>query len=352
MLTTLLKNAGQQYHNRLPFVLYRKAGTETLHGIFQKDAQLYQTRDFSETGFVFAPFDPDQPAILILPEVLMSEGYSVQRAGFNPRYASSGDKNSRKEYVQLVEKGIGEITAGKMTKVVLSRILEVPCETDPIELFHDLLCQSPDAFCYIWYHPKIGLWLGATPEMLLQIKNNTLKTISMAGTQRVKNQGQPTWEQKELTEQGLVTGYIKDALKEKVRDLKSSATTSVKAGIVWHLRTELSGSVHRSQLKEVLRALHPTPAVCGLPPAIARSFISANENFERGYYTGFLGELNLHTDNSTSLFVNLRCLQILNRRAMIYVGAGVTIDSVPEKEWQETVDKSMTMRAVLFNSTE
>lgn len=352
MPASLLENAGQQYHNRLPFVLYRKAGTETVHGIFQRDAQLYQTRDFSETGFVFAPFDPDRPAVLILPDVLMDEGYTPQRAGFNPGSISTEDKKSRKEYVQLVEKGIGEITSGKMTKVVLSRKFEVPCEKEPLELFHELLGHYPDAFCYIWYHPEIGLWLGATPEMLLQIKNNKLKTISMAGTRKVKSHGLPTWGQKELTEQALVTGYIKDALKGKVRDLETSAITSVKAGKVWHLRTEISGSITGSQLEDVLRALHPTPAVCGLPLAISRSFISANENYDRGYYTGFLGELNLHKDNSTSLFVNLRCIQILNRRAMIYVGAGVTKDSVPENEWQETVDKSMTMTAVLFNSAE
>jgi len=95
--------------------------------------------------------------------------------------------------------------------------------------------------------------------------------------------------------------------------------------------------------------LHPTPAVCGLPKNEAKSFILENENYDRKYYTGFLGELNSDVNgiNTSSLYVNLRCMEIAKDEAIIYVGGGITKDSIPEKEWEETVRKTATMKKVL-----
>ena len=95
---------------------------------------------------------------------------------------------------------------------------------------------------------------------------------------------------------------------------------------------------------------HPTPAVCGLPAKKAKNFILENENYNREFYSGFLGEINIpkSTKNKKShLFVNLRCMSLENNIARIYVGGGITKDSIPEKEWEETVSKSFTMKSVL-----
>ncbi|MEM6517510.1 MAG: chorismate-binding protein, partial [Bacteroidota bacterium] len=117
--------------------------------------------------------------------------------------------------------------------------------------------------------------------------------------------------------------------------------------------------------------LHPTPAVCGFPKLDAKQFILENENYNRQYYTGFLGELNFknrrtrntnrrNVENSaygsfrleSDLFVNLRCMQIIKNEAHIYVGGGVTRDSTPEKEWEETTNKAATMMDVLIHSSD
>ena len=90
---------------------------------------------------------------------------------------------------------------------------------------------------------------------------------------------------------------------------------------------------------------HTTPAVCGLPKDESKAFILKNENYDRRFYTGFLGELNM--ENKTDLFVNLRCAEIFDSQANLYVGCGITKDSVPEKEWQESVNKSVTMKKIL-----
>ena len=97
--------------------------------------------------------------------------------------------------------------------------------------------------------------------------------------------------------------------------------------------------------------MHPTPAVCGLPRNNAKDFVLKNENYHRSFYTGFLGEINMEDKNlnskNSSLFVNLRCMEIRNEKASIYVGGGITKDSVAKKEWEETVSKSKTMKKVL-----
>ena len=102
--------------------------------------------------------------------------------------------------------------------------------------------------------------------------------------------------------------------------------------------------------------MHPTPAVCGLPKDQAKAFIVENEKYDRGFYTGYLGELNssFGTDSGSSdLFVNLRCMQIdldknkNNTPVYLYMGCGITKDSIPEKEWSESSNKSTTMKKVL-----
>ena len=119
-------------------------------------------------------------------------------------------------------------------------------------------------------------------------------------------------------------------------------------------------------LYPVIEALHPTPAVCGFPKQKAKEFILQHENYNRQYYTGFLGELNLkqsrtrntnrrNVENNayavvktySNFYVNLRCMQLKNETALVYVGGGITRDSDPEKEWEETVNKTKTIGNVL-----
>ena len=103
-----------------------------------------------------------------------------------------------------------------------------------------------------------------------------------------------------------------------------------------------------SSENDLINALHPTSAVCGMPLYVARNFILENEKYDRKYYSGFLGECKMQ--EQTNLFVNLRCCEIKNDSITIYVGCGITKDSNPEMEFFETENKSMTMRDVLIKS--
>ena len=98
----------------------------------------------------------------------------------------------------------------------------------------------------------------------------------------------------------------------------------------------------------LLNALHPTPAVCGMPKTATRNFIMHNESAPRDYYSGFAGTLN--PDGDTNLFVTLRCMKIAQQHNAepdeytLYAGGGLLKDSTCQSEWEETESKMNTMR--------
>ncbi|MBT4414446.1 MAG: chorismate-binding protein [Polaribacter sp.] len=315
---------------------------------------LFSVDDFSEKGFVFAPFDNQQKAILfpINNSEFISEDLSFDAIKFKEKDFCNND-SSREQHIKLVDKTIEVISNNDLKKVVISRKedLEIS-DFNLIKTYQKLLQTYQNAFVYVWFHPKIGLWLGATPETLLNIENNTFKTMSLAGTQVYENTKNIVWKSKELEEQQLVTDFIESQLTGISSNLKIDKKETIKAGSLLHLRTKVTGELNEnSTLKTLIRALHPTPAVCGLPRGNAKKFILANELYSRSFYTGFLGELNLQknkieTENS-SLFVNLRCMNILDDNVSLFVGGGITKDSIPKNEWEETVSKSKVMKRVL-----
>ena len=358
------------FSKQLPFVVYRKPKEETVKAIFQNGNQLHPLETYTETGFVFAPFDEEQPTVLLRPDVIVEIPASeLPFKTLEPNIPQEAfDQENRQAHLHLIKRGMDQIKTGSIEKVVLSRRIETGSNLFPIDLFKKLLVRYPNALCYLWYHPKVGLWLGATPEILILLKNRQLTTMSLAGTQKYIGTDYVEWGNKELEEQKLVTNYIVNALEGLVDKLEKSDTETVRAGNLLHLRTKISGVVSKNNLKQIVKALHPTPAVCGMPKADAWDFITNNENYDREYYTGFLGELNLKSEkqrsarqknqenqayraivSSTTLYVNLRCMQLKNDRAYLYVGGGITKDSDPEREWEETVAKSETMLSILDN---
>ncbi|WP_456441612.1 chorismate-binding protein [Psychroserpens sp.] len=358
------------YTNNLPFVAYSKPNESVVNSLLQKNDNLYSTQDFKESGFVFAPFDDSNKTVLI-PHV-NSESLACEIEPLNLSNSIRNNIEANNIYKEtheiLVQQGIEAIKNEQLQKVVLSRCESIDfSESQSISVFNLLLQSYPNAFVYCWYHPKVGLWLGATPETLISISGNRFKTMALAGTQSYKDSIDVTWNMKEKEEQQLVTDYIEDSLRSSVDSLIISEAKTVRAGNLLHLQSNISGILN-TDLHTVLKKLHPTPAVCGLPVKEANAYILENESYSREYYTGFIGELNLkettsrntnrrNVENSayssvktvSHLFVNLRCMQIKNNQALIYIGGGITKDSNPEHEWEETVSKAETMKRVLMS---
>jgi isochorismate synthase len=339
----LLEKADFYFQNQLPFVLYAKPNEAILQGVFQKNDALHMFDN--QIGFVFAGFYNTTNVVFPLTdsEIFQEEmSFRIEEQTFKTEIKF--DENAKKSFENLVKKGISEIEKGTFTKIVLSRKIELSQSINSLKSYQNILKKYPTAFRYLWFHPKVGLWMGATPEQLVNIKNNTFETVSLAGTQVFSDI--ISWHKKELVEQQLVTNYIKKSTENLLESIQISEPYTQKAGNLVHLKSDISGKLKSNFCeKDIINALHPTSAVCGMPLDVARNFILENENYNRKYYSGFLGEFKMQ--EQTNLFVNLRCLEVLNNAVNVYVGCGITKDSNPEMEFFETENKSMTMRDVL-----
>lgn len=342
----LLDKVDSCLDNELPFVIYRKPRERQVTAIFQSNDFLNRSYDFTERGFVFAPFIFSDNAVLIKADEVITSIFEIDKQ--KPPGTSRVSDFGKEPHLNLVARGIDEINKGKLKKIVLSRKIEVTLQQPPTEIFQRLLDRYDNAFCYLWFHPAVGMWCGATPETLVYIRDRETHTMSLAATLPVEDGRLPQWGNKEIEEQEMVSTYIGEKLDGLMDELEVGKAESVRAGNLWHLKSEIRGNLSpRTTIKEVVRALHPTPAVCGIPTADAQAFIESNEGYQRTFYTGFLGELNLYAAKEISLFVNLRCMEIEKEKASIFVGGGITKASVPEKEWTETQNKSKTLLNVL-----
>ena len=337
------------FERGLPFVAYRKPGAKSISGFFQKTDRLFRTDTYGESGFVFAPFDNAFPCILIpkSASTVITEDLEYDLVqNFDPYTEVS--ENSKESHMDLVTKTVHEMNATKIKKIVISRKEKVTLENvDFANIFLRLLTTYRKAMVYVWYHPKVGLWIGATPETLLQLNGQSFSTMSLAATRQYENTLNISWNTKEVEEQSLVTDFISNKIANVSKDHKIHERETVRAGNVVHLRTMITGAIKEGGdgLSNLIKALHPTPAVCGLPRETAKQFILSEEGYDRKYYTGFLGEIHMY-DNS-ELFVNLRCMELIGNDAFLYVGGGITAESIPEEEWEETKLKTKTLKKVL-----
>jgi len=346
---------------QLPFVIYRKPDTNKVTAFLQSTDTLYLTKKYIESGFVFAPFDVTKETILIpsndsicVTATVQKQNKSVNEAIFSNQDLSDKILVAKEAHEGLVKKGLTAIQSKKFKKVVLSRKERVTglSRINGLEMLDKLLHSYPQAFVYYWCHPKVGSWLGATPETLLKVEDTTLITMALAGTQPFKEKEKVIWGEKELEEQQMVTQYIVKELANISNTVDFSDTYTHRAGSLLHLKTDIKVDLSTSKktVNDILDILHPTPAVCGLPKKEAKDFILKHEGYDRKFYTGFLGEIGVLKDQKTisNLFVNLRCMELLENKVDLYVGGGVTKDSIAKNEWEETVNKTKTMKRVLF----
>jgi isochorismate synthase len=263
--------------------------------------------------------------------------------------------STQTEFCQLVEEAVHYIRSTDIRKVVASRATETPLPTGfhPVTTFEKLCERYPHAFISLVSIPNLGTWIGASPETLLTIKTGKLKTVALAGTQAYRADiplGQVSWGAKEIEEQALVGDYIRHFFRQlNLAEVIEEGPHTVRAGNIVHLQTKFTIKLAETGLlrlgNQILDELHPTSAVCGMPRKEALSFILEKELYDRAFYSGFLGPV--HVDEQSQLYVNLRCMQLTPASAILYVGAGITQDSVPQLEWQETILKSQTLLPVL-----
>lgn len=351
MFNDIVARINLHLNQQRPFAAYAKPGSNTLCALFQENATAHILDNFDERGFVFAPFAGGQTCIIPLEASAVVTADIPNEEAISCTGTIKNNPDAKAAFEALVAKGVSAIKSGAFEKLVLSRTEAAATNHSATAIFSALLSAYPQAMRYCFYHPLSGLWIGATPEQLLKAHGKIIQTVALAGTQLFIEGQQAVWPEKEQQEQRFVTDYIVSELAGITDSLTPTAPYTYRAGNIVHIKTDIAGHLKETAtVADAIKALHPTPAVCGLPKAAARDFIIASEGYDRSYYSGFLGELNFNAatgNDSTDLFVNLRCLRLEGNTAHLYIGCGVTADSDPEKEFIETVNKSMTMRRVL-----
>lgn len=248
------------------------------------------------------------------------------------------------QYQASVEAAKKVIQTEGLQKVVLARSKTQPASINQLEtVVLNLRAQYPLSCVAIYFHPEIGLWISATPELLLSTEaDGTFKTVSLAGTQKYDPSvpiREVSWTHKEIEEQALVSRYIINCFKAiHLREYIEQGPRTIQSGNLLHLKTDFTANTSEVNMDELgttmLQLLHPTSAVCGMPKKPALDFIQKHETFDRKLFSGYSGPVNIKKE--TSLYVTLRCAQIHADTITLYAGAGITADSVPQREFEET----------------
>ncbi|SFC63451.1 isochorismate synthase [Xylanibacter ruminicola] len=305
-------------------------------------------------GFVVAPFEvkADQPVVLI-------QGKTETIALSNEQLTADDGKNrlpsDMSNYYKVDFANYhSQLEADKFRKIVLARCADeqMPNGVKPIDLFYRACQLYPRLFIALVDTEKSGCWLTATPEILLDEHGADWRTIALAGTMKLEGdqldgEGETlTWSTKNIQEQRIVATYITECLEQFTDDFREEGPRTVRAANLVHLRSDFTFKLaDNNKIGDLLQALHPTPAVCGLPKREAFKFIVKNEHTPRRYYSGFMGPV---AQEDTHLYVSLRCMNIDGDVCHLYAGGGLLKDSVEEQEWLETEAKMETMKRLLY----
>lgn len=315
------------------------------------------------------PFDRAAPAHLYAPEAVSN----ALPAPAAPTAAASGNWSSIAEpapaaYADAVARALvllgsrPDSRQADLQKVVLARSLLVtaPAAIDTGAILARLSRDS-SVTAYAVPLPETAdapqqALIGASPELLVDKRGGAVRSTPLAGSARRRaDKGDDDAaaaglmnSQKDRREHAFVVEAILDTLAPYCRSLTAPAGPSlVSTDSMWHLGTPIAGTLKDDGISviELAAALHPTPAVCGLPRAAARDAIAALENFDRGYYAGAVGWSDRKGDGRW--MVAIRCAVFSGRTARLYAGAGIVPGSDPWSEVAETSAKFTALLAAL-----
>lgn len=320
----------------------------------------------AEPGFVVAPFAPsvEQPIVLIRPDAVewgdVPDGDAAE-GGIIAHVADA--EGERRRYGIDFRNFHAQLTAGTFAKVVLARCSHMETDTDveaQAERLFFRACRRYPRMCVVLVSAsRCGTWLMATPEILLEGGRREWQTMALAGTMRLAprhldfdtprahtSAADIRWSAKNRFEQRYVADYIEECVEQLATDIAVSEPYTTRAGNLVHLRTDFRFTLPDGcPIGSVVNALHPTPAVCGMPKDATFGFITHEEQSPRSYYSGFVGPMGI--GGESHLFVSLRCMRIEGRKLFLYAGGGLLADSREDDEWLETEAKMETMRSLL-----
>lgn len=352
------------------FALYRLPWTDECYFILQTSEKVDTYTDISalngKKGFVIAPFrqTEEHPTVMIRPDVtaydweeitqaiqshINEEEIAIKQTNITKPVTQLNEKERYERYSAAFQRFMEPLKLKKFKKLVLSRPIFSPIDEEfsPLGAFVKACNTYPRMMIYFCHTPISGTWIGSTPEILLSGNTHNWNTVALAGTMPLKDEiDSIQWSEKNKEEQTLVAEYIRKVIKKFGSKIIEKGPYNARAGQLLHIKSDFNFQLKSTDyLGDLLKELHPTPAVCGLPKEDTYSFISKNEGYDRRYYSGVVGWLD--PQGTTDLYVNLRCMEVRDTEVKLYAGGGILPSSEVRSEWEETGEKMKTMKTIL-----
>jgi len=259
----------------------------------------------------------------------------------------------KENFVHTVEKVQKYITAGDVMQVVPSQRLSCKFMSNPVELYRQLRILNPSPYMYYLNLDDFAI-VGSSPEILTRVDNNNIATIRpIAGTRSrgksvqedINNEKDLLSDEKEIAEHLMLidlgrndlgriakTGTVN--LTDKMFIERYSHVMHIVSNVECELKDDMSSI-------DVLRATFPAGTLSGAPKVRAMEIIDEVETLKRNIYSGAIGNLSWH--GGMDLAIAIRTAIVKNEVLYVQAGAGIVHDSIPEKEWQETMDKAQAL---------
>jgi len=249
-------------------------------------------------------------------------------------------------YSETINQILEKLKPGKVEKVVLSRShhVKIAESFSVISGMQVLRNAYPKCMSFFFSFPNEGLFFGSTPERLIRLQSKFIETEALAGTiSRGKNMEEDRLladtlqgSHKECEEHRFVLEQILRKLEPLTNQLDYSDYPEIlKLKNVQHLKTPIYGKLEKNQhILDLVKQLHPTPAVAGTPTLDAMNIIQELETHDRGWYSGPLGWADVNGNGE--FFVGLRSALVSDNEAHVFAGGGIVAESIAEREWDET----------------
>ena len=263
---------------------------------------------------------------------------------------------SQDKFEQAVLKCREYIQAGDIFQVVLSQRFEIPCSSEPIEIYRSLRVINPSPFMFLLRTPECTL-VGSSPEVMARVFDRTVTVRPLAGTRpRGKTPEEDAAlaadllaDPKERAEHVMLVDLGRNDV-GRVAEFGSVRLTDLMVvenySHVMHISSNVQGILRKDlNAMDAFRSCLPAGTVSGAPKVRAMEIIDELEPTKRGPYAGAVGYFDYRGNMDTC--ITLRTIVIRDNVVYIQAGAGLVADSVPQSEYQETVNKAKALLAAI-----
>ncbi|WP_227376415.1 isochorismate synthase [Haladaptatus halobius] len=305
------------------------------------------TRTESDTRLTVSARDASPPSVKEMLSEARAEMETLPKmrpTADPPGVETTRHATSRDEWCEQVRRATDQIHDGTLRKVVLATALDVEL-TEPVSVpdtLERLRTSYPECYRFLVEPAEGGGFFGAPPERLVSLRGQTVETEALAGSvargetpeEDDRLAAELAESEKVREEHDIVTETIREGLEPLASSVVVGDRQRKRLSNIQHLQTPISAELDDDEhVLSVVEALHPTPAVGGLPPDEAMRTIRETESFDRGWYASPVGWFD--ADGDGEFAVGIRSGVVTDERATLFAGNGIVADSDPSAEWEE-----------------